>query len=380
MKRIIAAVILGLVFFALFASVRSAALEAPVSVDTYQVAASSLSETILASGNLTFSREIELRPEVAGKVSVIHVSPGEMVEQGQLLLTLDPVDHQAEVDQVAASLAIRQIEINRMEELLAESRRRIAQQEQMQARGFVDAESFRRQESENRLHQIDLEAARERLRQDQALMAQSMERLGKTRFHAPMAGMITRVDVGEGETVVPAVTNMAGSSLLTLADPSSYVARIRVDEADISSVLVGQDVHVFAAATPTRAAVGAVTSVGLAANRDAQGRGLHYEVEVSLGELTRLFPGMSCRAEIIIGQALEGTTIPVAAVNHRDGAHYVWVVQDGRARQRRVTPGLASDTHQIIEAGIDASDVVITGPARSLQQLSDGDQIRTGRS
>jgi len=380
MSRFVLAAVLLIGVVGLALSAKSISSREAVAVDIRSVSGHELRDVILASGNLTFAREIEIRPELTGKVGEIHVEVGQSVRKGDLLLSLDSSDHEAELDKVESSLTIRQIEIRRMDELLSEANRRIEQQKIMHERGFIDEESYKRLGSDTRIMKIDLEIARERFRQQQALVAQARDRLEKTQFKAPMDGLITRIDVDEGETVVAAATNMVGSSLITLADPGSYMARIRVDEADVANVSIGQAVQIYAAATPSEPARGSIASVSLSADRKSINRGLYYQVEVALDEYPRMFPGMSCRAEILVEQSHGELSVPIASVGEEGDEHFVWVAADGKAWKRTVTPGLASDTQQVITAGVTASDVVIVGPARTLGQLKVGTPINVGGS
>lgn len=375
MKRLVVGLILLAGVVGVVLSARSVSKDGPVRVDLEAVAQSQLRDVILASGNLAFGHQVDIRPEVTGKVGTIRVSVGEAVEEGDLLLSLDASDYRAELARAEAELQIRRIEIRRMQELAAEASRKVEKRERMLERGFIDEESMQQLLSEARLIDIDLEAARQRFRQQQALLEQARERLARTQFHAPMDGVVTRVDVAVGETVVAAATNMVGSSMLTLADPDSYMAKIRVDEADIGNIDIGQDTQVFPAASPNDPVAGEIRSVSLSADRSEDGAGLHYEVEVRLADISRMFPGMSCRAEILVKQSDSGPSIPVSAVLAAEGRQFVWLAVAGEAKRRFVTTGLTTDTEQIVHTGLDASDVVVVGPPRQLRTLSEGTSI-----
>ena len=58
-------------------------------VNSEQVAKEVLSDSILASGNLIFNTQIQIRSEVTGIVTQVLVEEGEYVEQGQVLMQLD---------------------------------------------------------------------------------------------------------------------------------------------------------------------------------------------------------------------------------------------------------------------------------------------------
>src|SRR3546814_4377090 len=89
--------------------------------------------------------------------------------------------------------------------------------------------------------------------QQQAQRDIARDRLERSVFSAPIDGLLVSVDVKPGETVIAGTVNIVGSDLMVLADPSVLLAELRVDEADIAQVQLGQSVNVFAAAYPHQA-------------------------------------------------------------------------------------------------------------------------------
>ena len=96
-------------------------------------------------------------------------------------------------------------------------------------------------------------ADRGSLSQARAALAQAADLLSKTRILSPIDGIVIQVEVKAGETVIAGTTNMPGSTLMVVADPSEMLAEVRVDEADIAQVREGQQADIFAAAFPDHA-------------------------------------------------------------------------------------------------------------------------------
>ena len=89
---------------------------------------------------------------------------------------------------------------------------------------------------------------------------------------------------------------------------------------------------------------------------------------------------MSARADIFLGAGGKRLAVPVEAVvseESEDGktTHRVWVERDGAARKVEVQVGLSDDRWEEVTAGLKAGDRVITGPARELRGLVDGDRV-----
>ncbi len=380
MKKLLIVSLIAVTVYGLIYSVKQKSTLNSVAVDTHVVEKDTLNSTILASGNLKFSKEIQIRSEVIGIVTQLHVNEGDVVSKNQLLMELDPASFIAEVEKASASVAIQEIEIKRLLELLKEARRRAAQHKILLEKGLSNQDTYASSISRSKISALDVDVAHQRLAQYQASLAQSEDKLNKTRFLAPTDGLISSVDIREGETVIAGTLNIAGSILMTLADVDSYVAQLRVDEADIANVSIGQAVEVFAAARPRAAIQGRVASISTTAKNAQQGKGLFHKVKVIIDDKQTIYPGMSCRAEILVDQSPSSFMVPIAAVKHDSEGQFVWLAKHNRATKRSVTLGLASDIEQIVESGITEGDIVIVGPSRLLSTMTAGVNIEVKES
>ena len=194
---------------------------------------------------------------------------------------------------------------------------------------------------------------------------------------------MTTLDIKAGETAVPAATNIPGSQLMTIGDPTRIVAEVYVDEANIATVAVGQRAEVVAVAHDDQPLSGVVEFVANTAKTVPHRRGFWFlaRIRVTATDGIRLRPGMSCRAEIFSGEGHEGPAVPVQAIvtarNPRGNAQrFVFVSQEGTVRKSPVVTGPSDDTYQGIAAGVVAGQRVVTGPARTLRSLRDGERAR----
>ncbi len=218
-----------------------------------QVAAAeqrTIKSSVLASGRLVYREQVELRSEVIGRVSEVNVVEGQSVADGDVVLRINPEQLQAEVEQNLANRRLQEIAIERQQLTIANLERQIARKRDLFKRGLIDTDSFEMAENELQIAQVDLRSRREALSQAKAFLAQAQDRLDKTVIRSPIAGIVTSVNVKVGETVIAGTTNIPGSVMLTIADPSDVLAEINVDEADISKISTGLDADIFAVAFP----------------------------------------------------------------------------------------------------------------------------------
>lgn len=362
----------GLVAFKVLKDQRQ---QTPVQLSAVQQGA--LSDSILASGNLVYNTQIQFRSELMGRVQQVLVSEGQPVQKGQLLMQLDPASYQAELTQIEAVVAKAKVAILSAQAELTNLERQLSRQQRLLSQRLVQQETVDLLASQVEVAKINVEAATLQLQQSQAQQQQVTETLAKTEFRAPIDGVMVSVDVKAGETVIPGTINIIGSDLMTLADTSAILAELRVDEADIHAIKLGQAATVFAAAAPETALTGKVLSIGSSARLLGSSQALSFRVKVLLDSATiTLYPGMSCRAELITQTLENKMNVPVAAVQKDAQGHFVWVEKAGIAEQIRVKVGLATDTSQVISQGLTGDEQVIVGPARTLLSLKAGQKVK----
>ena len=130
-------------------------------VDVQEVELKLIKSSILASGTLTFREQVQLRSEVIGQVTELHVEEADEVKRGDPVITLDPKSYQAQVDQAEAQVRIQQIAIERQRLLIDTLSDRFERQEKMFAQNLVDEDSFEALKSELALARVDLSSLQE---------------------------------------------------------------------------------------------------------------------------------------------------------------------------------------------------------------------------
>lgn len=379
-----------------------------IEVETEVVAPHEIKSSVLASGNLVYQEQALLSPEVIGKVTDIYVAEGDKVQRGQVVLHLDDQTYRAEVAQQEAAVMQQKTNIEHQQVSLESQQNQLKRKEELHDKKMIADQQVDDARYAVELAKVDLRTSREGLSQAEAVLRQNRERLEKTNIRAPMTGTVTALDIKVGETAVASQIGIAGSSLMTIANTSTIMAEVNVDEADIAGIKLGQEVSIHTAAYPDTALTGSVQSIPLSVKRnDASTSGISqarsYTIKVKL-ESTRnltLRPGMTCRAEIYTATANQSLAVPVQAIMSNNdektvvpdaGARsspssgeakplvkeesYVFVNKDGVADKRIVKTGISDDTRQEVVSGIKAGDAVIVGPYKVLRHMASGDKVK----
>ena len=342
-----------------------------------------ISPSILASGFLAHEEEVMLSSEVIGKVAELFVEEGEPVSAGDLVLRVDDKNFLAGLEQSEAAVRINSIDIERQKVRVENLERQFQRSEALFGRDLIGEEEYESLRNQLDLARIDYLSSQERLAQSNAQLDQVLDNLSKTQIISPIDGVVTSLDIKVGETAIASSTNIPGSSLMTIANPSSIYTEVLVDEADIANIRVGQKAEIVAIAYPDEPMQGTVRFIANTA-KIAQGRtGLSFVVKIDIedpGEVT-LRPGMSCRAEIFTQDDRLVTAVPIEAVlfeedkaeNRSD--YFIFLNDQGVAKKTKVEVGLSDDEFQELLSEIDTDVNVIVGPNRELRNLVDGDRI-----
>ncbi|MFH1599516.1 MAG: efflux RND transporter periplasmic adaptor subunit [Pseudomonadota bacterium] len=367
---------------ALLLVVKSLRGESRTEVEVVLASEQDIRPSILASGLLAYLDEVNLTAELVAKVEEILVKEGDKVEKGQLLLRLDPETYRNAIEREEASQRQSKISIERQRLALALAETRLKRGEELLGRQMIGQSEFDDLRNARDLASVELRSSQESLRRAEAILSEAREQLQKTDIRAPIGGTIVALPIKVGETAIPSTMSLAGASLMKIADTSAIQAELKVDEADIARIRMGQQAEVVAAAHQDTPLQGKVAQIALAPSLEPGSQGRSYQVDVLLDvpEDLGLRSGMSARADIFLGDGGKTLAVPVEAVvteESEDGQvkRFVWVDRDGSARKVEIETGLSDDRWEAVASGLDLGDRVIVGPAKTLRILREGAAI-----
>jgi RND family efflux transporter MFP subunit len=340
-------------------------------VRTVTVTTGPQSVHVLGEGTVRPLREINLVPQVGGKV--VYVSPslvnGGKFGKGDTLLRIDPVDYE-----LAVTLAEAKVKNSESLLGLAEEEAAAAQEEWR----LLHADDPKSQEKPPPLvaKEPQLAAAMAGLKADRADLERAMLNLKRTKLKAPFAGRVSQEDVGIGQYVSPGQP---------LADLYSTEA------AEIVLPLEDKDAFWFhiPGFTPGKSSGSSATVRAQIAGRELTWMGKVVRTEGKLDERTRTInvvvrvkdpyadkPPLAVGLFVTVD--IEGRTLPNAALIPRSAlreGNVVWVVgDDDRLRFREVEVARVQGDEVLVTAGLEKGDRVVTTP---LKVVSDGMAVRT---
>lgn len=292
--------------------------------------------TINANGTLAARREMPVG--VAGEggmVTRVLVEPGQWVQAGQVLATVD----RSVQTQTAQSLAA-QVNVAQADLTLAQSELQRAQQ--LVDRGFISEADVQR-----RIATRDAAAAR--LKVASATAAEQRARNQRLDIRAPAGGLVLTREVEPGQII-----SSASGTLFRMAKGGEMEMRAQLPEDDLVALPVGARAKVTPVGS-SRSFEGQVWQVSPVIDPQTR-QGI---ARIALSYDPALRPGGFASALVGGGGAtLPG--LPQSAILSDEQGNFVYVAdKDNVVRRRNVRLGTVNDDSVTIAAGLDGSERVV---------------------
>lgn len=316
------------------------------------------------SGRLEAVDQVDVRSRVAGAVQSIHFKEGSVVQQGDLLVKIDPAPYEAEVARAKAQVSA------------AESRLAFAKNELERGKRLIDSRTVSQSDYDQRRNVeagalADLEAAR-------AVLKTATLNLEYTDIRAPISGRVGRIEITQGNLIA---AGPAAPLLTSLVSISPIYASFEADENVVANALAdlpeGLNNRDFVDRIPVQ--------MDVQGKADVQGKLqlINNSVETNSGTVKvravfdnangRLMPGQF--AKVRMGQANERQELLVdeKAVGTDQNKKFVMVVNPQNVVEyREISLGGKADGLRIVTSGLQAEDKVVVN---GLQRIRPGSLV-----
>ncbi len=366
-----------------------------------------LVSVVTASGYIQPKLMVDISADISGRVTALHVEEGQWVDEGDVLLRIDPTSFEANVRRATASVAQARAQAAQSRANLLRAQSELERAEHLAPQNLIAGTDLEQARTQVMVSEAQLEAAEHGVTQADAGLAEAREQLRKTTIVAPMSGRVTRLNIRQGETAIVGTMNNAGSLLLTVSDLSQMEARVRVGETDIPSVKSGDSAQVRIDAYPGQVFSGRVTRIAnsavnapstraQASSPTQAAQAIDFEVIVAIDDpSSELRPDLTATAEIVTAERKQALTVPIIAVTVRDpeGNRFqmdaeginpdetprevegVFVYREGVAEWTPVEVGIVGDWYFEVLGGLSGGESVIAGPYATIRELEGGQNV-----
>lgn len=415
-KAIVAVVVLALAAVAAYVfwwRPQSDTAAAPPPV-TAKVHRGTLRLTVPSTGRVVSNLDVDIKCKASGEIMRLPYDVSDTVKKDTLLVELDPIDEQRilkqaeaaleasqarlaaarqsltvaertlETDRLRANAALAsaqacvrdaQAKAGRVKELLAgalSSQEEYDTAETLATQCAADLEGAKARIAELETQELALDLRRQDVKLaeaavegDQVGLAIAQDRLRDTKVVAPIDGVVAVRNVQIGQIISSGISNVGGgTTILTLSDLSRLFVLASVDESDIGSVRLDQEVAITADAFPGKTFPGRVVRIATRGVNLSNVVTFEVKIEVLGNEKSLLKPEMTANVEIVTA-VKEGVLLaPAEAVVRQAGGRRVVTVleADGTTRETAVEPGLSDGTVTEILVGLAEGQTVVERP------------------
>ena len=373
-----------------------------VDVATAQVTRGDISMTVSVSGNIAAPDKRTLSFAAPGTIAEVLVEKGDEVEAGEVLASLETEDLERNVEQAFNNLDAARIQheiadqqlrqtiyphyyfsyvidvpgvwtaLDNATEDVQSAREELEDGDVSMANRLLDnaVEEIdkAKENTESRRWELPFQVKIAELQRDVAQTQVESARINLDAAQsalddafvtAPFAGVVTMVNVKEGENL----TSMDFSKpAFQIIDPEDLEMTGMVDEIDIADVRMGQEAVVTLDALPGMEVAGTVTYMSQAAKIEAGV--VLYETTIRLEDPPdAVRDGMSATADLVLEEKKDTLLLPTQAVMRgTSGQDIVYVVRDGEMVSQEVETGFRSGRMVEVTSGLSEGDTVSLEP------------------
>ena len=315
----------------------------PESVGSSLAESKTWEATLSAVGSISGAQSVQVAAEMPGTVTKIHFDSGDVVKQGQVLVSLDARTESAQISALQSRVALAKTNLARAKQLL-------------------DVGAIPRAEYDNASN--ELVAA-------ESGLASLRAQIGQKTVRAPFAGRTGIRAINVGQYLAP------GTMITTLESQGGMYVDFSLPQEDLAAVAVGNKIRVGlrgdkasieGAITAVDPTIDPVTrNIKLRAAVDEAGKG---------GETGKLRSGMYVTVQVVLPQQTSVVAVPLTAVVHATYGNSVFIVEDGKsptgqpqkvARQAFVKLGPARGDFVAVIDGLKAGQTIVSEGAFKLR-------------
>ncbi len=399
-----------------------------------KVARHDVVERVAASGKIFPVLEVKISSDVSGEIVDLYVHEGDTVKKGQRLLKIDPEAYistvqrgeaavnnakaqleisksnlqttNAQAIQIDAQLKNAQLIYDRNKVLLEEGL--ISQADLEASLSNLDVLKANKSAAEANIQsgRDAIKAAEFTVKSQEAALKEMSTNLHRTTISAPSDGVISALNVEQGERVVGTI-QMAGTEIMRIANFDKIEVQVEVTENDITRVQLGDETEIELDAYPSRVFKGSVTEIANSASNSGvtttlvSDQATNFVVKILMdpdsykdliikGKPFPLRPGLSASVEILTRRAKNAIAVPIQAVTTRkpddmkdekveleDLRLVVFKRSHDTAQIVDITTGIQDEDYIVVKSGLKEGEEIITGPYQTIaKELEEGDEVK----
>ena len=390
-------------------------------VEITTVNASTIIETVSATGKIQPEIEVKISSMVSGEVIALPVKEGQVVKKGDLLVKINPDLYTSGLNRTVANLSGTKAGLSQADASFKEANSSYNRNKTLFEKGIISKSDWDKAVASFEVAKATKQTAYYNVQSASASVNEAKDNLGRTIIYAPADGTISMLNVELGERVL-GTQQMAGTEIMRVANLNNMEVEVDVNENDIVKIKVGDKAKVEVDAYLKKQFKGVVTSISNSASSSLTADQVtNFKVKVRIlkesyqdllegrpAAYSPFRPGMTATVDIITKTKNNVLSVPISSVVVKSDTtavvagkmpdskievkeaapksdkkfECVFVKIGGKAKIRIIKTGIQDDTNIEVLTGLKKGDVVITGPYTTVSKdLNSGDKVtlKTGK-
>ena len=197
---------------------------------------------VIRSVGIIEAQEVNISGRIGGRIALLALDEGEMVETGQVVCKIEDVDIRNQLAKAGAELANATAELN-------DAQRTRRRDQALFAASVISLQAYDDAVTRTEKDRAAVQAA-------QANLKYYQDQLADTLIRSPISGVVVSKNLQVGEWVNP------GTPILTVDDLSTIWARVDLEETRLGFIQVGSPAQVMLSTEPPTVIRGQVMAVG----------------------------------------------------------------------------------------------------------------------
>ena len=385
------------------------------SVETSLVKATTIVETVSATGKIQPEIEVKIASMVSGEIIALPIKEGQVVKKGDLLVKINPDLYTSGLNRSVANLAAAKSGLTQAEAQFKEAKANYDRNKTLFEKGIISKSDWDKTVASFEVTKATKQSAYFNVQSASATVNEARDNLGRTIIYAPADGTISVLNVELGERVL-GTQQMAGTEILRVANLNNMEVEVDVNENDIVKIKVGDEAKVEVDAYLKKQFKGIVTSISNSASTALTADQVtNFKVKIrilkesyqdllegKLATYSPFRPGMTATVDIVTKTKTNVLAVPISSVVVKSDTmavkeskvdvaeltekepipkidkklECVFVKVGDKAKIRIIKTGIQDDTNIEVITGLKKGDVVITGPYTTVsKELNSGDKV-----
>jgi HlyD family secretion protein len=383
-------------------------------VEVTSVAASTIVETVSATGKIQPEIEVKISSMVSGEIISLPVKEGQVVKKGDLLVKINPDLYTSGLKRTVAGLAGSKAGLTQADAQFKEAKASYERNKTLFQKGIISKSDWDKSIASFEVAKATKESAYFNVQSASASVNEARDNLGRTIIYAPADGTISVLNVELGERVL-GTQQMTGTEILRVANLNNMEVEVDVNENDIVKIKEGDFATVEVDAYLKKQFKGVVTSISNSASSTlTSDQVTNFKVKIRILKesyqdlvvgkpvaYSPFRPGMTATVDIITKTKKNVLSVPISSVVIKSDTatvkevkiaenldekkalpksdkkyECVFVKVGDKAKIRIIKTGIQDDANIEVKSGLKKGDVVITGPYTTVaKDLNSGDLV-----